>query len=260
MRKAVAAEEPSLDPNKYVKFKLKEKTIITHNTRRFRFALKSKNVILGLPVGKHILLQAQIDGVTVCRPYTPTSSNDDVGYFDIVVKVYDNGKMSQHLDKLAIGDSIEVKGPQGRFAYLGLGQYDMGPRGHGTATHIGMLAGGTGITPMLQVIKSIMRDPNDKTQMSLIFGNIEERDILLREELQAIQESRSSFKVHHTLNTPPEEWKHGRGYITSGMIKAHMPPPAKSTLILICGPKPFVDAMIPLLDQLGYTAAMMYKF
>ena len=58
--------------------------------------------------------------------------------------------MSQHLESLAIGDSIEVKGPLGHVHYLGRGRYTLDGDAH-TATHISMIAGGTGITPMYQV-------------------------------------------------------------------------------------------------------------
>jgi NAD(P)H-flavin reductase len=123
--------------------------------------------------------------------------------------------MSQHLDRLSIGESVLIKGPQGRFVYNGLGQYDMvknpghqtltltrvqGPRGHSVATHIGMLAGGTGITPMYQVIRAVLMDPNDTTTISLLFGNIEERDILMRDQLEQFQEKSPRFSVFHTLN------------------------------------------------------------
>ena len=69
-----------------------------------------------------------------------------MGYFDLMIKVYPQGKMSQHIDHLKIGDTIEVKGPKGKFHY----QPNM-------KAQLGMLAGGTGITPMLQIINGELR-------------------------------------------------------------------------------------------------------
>ena len=60
--------------------------------------------------------------------------------------------MSQYLEKMALGDTIDVKGPLGHFVYEGRGYY----RSHGTpgfTARMSMIAGGTGITPMFQVIK-----------------------------------------------------------------------------------------------------------
>jgi cytochrome-b5 reductase len=73
-----------------------------------------------------------------------------------------------------------------------------------------MLAGGSGITPMYQVLCAILADPSDRTQVSLIFGNIAEEDILIREELDALADKhRDRFKLHYVLNKPPEGWAGG---------------------------------------------------
>ena len=70
----------------------------------------------------------RINDELVMRAYTPTSSDDELGHFDLVIKVYwanehprfpDGGKMSQHLESLPIGGEMEVKGPLGHFHYLG---------------------------------------------------------------------------------------------------------------------------------------------
>jgi cytochrome-b5 reductase len=68
-------------------FELVFKEEITHDTRRFRFALPSPDHSLGLPLGQHIYLSAKINGEMVIRPYTPVSSDDEKGFFDLVIKV-----------------------------------------------------------------------------------------------------------------------------------------------------------------------------
>ena len=45
------------------------------------------------------------------------------------------------------------------------------------APHLLMIAGGTGLTPMYQIIKSSLKDPDDRTKLCLIYANIEEEDI-----------------------------------------------------------------------------------
>jgi cytochrome-b5 reductase len=82
-KKKVALVEPNI---KYP-FQLVLKEEISHDTRRFRFALPSEQHVLGLPLGQHIYLSARINGELVVRPYTPVSSDDDKGYFDLVIKV-----------------------------------------------------------------------------------------------------------------------------------------------------------------------------
>ena len=78
--------------------------------------------------------------------------------------------MSQHLESLKLGDTILMKGPKGHLTYKGRGSFtiakrrDEVPQAY-TKKRIGMVAGGTGITPMLQVIRAILKDPNDKTEV-----------------------------------------------------------------------------------------------
>lgn len=86
-----------------------------------------------------------------------------------------------------------------------------------------MIAGGTGITPMLQIIKAILRNDEDKTQVDLIFANVNEEDILLKEDLDELSAAHGNFRVHYVLNNPPEGWTGGVGFVTADMIKACLP-------------------------------------
>lgn len=62
--------------------------VVSHNVRRFRFALPAKKMVLGLPVGAHISLKGtDADGKDVMRPYTPVSDDNLRGYVDFVIKV-----------------------------------------------------------------------------------------------------------------------------------------------------------------------------
>ena len=60
--------------------------------------------------------------------------------------------MSQHMERMALGETIDVKGPLGHFIYDGCGAFrNSGKKGF--AKKMSMIAGGTGITPMFQIIK-----------------------------------------------------------------------------------------------------------
>ncbi len=79
----------SLDSEVWHSFKLIEMEGISHDVRRFRFALHSKDHILGLPIGQHISLKfIDVDGKEVQRSYTPTTSDEHLGYVDFVIKIY----------------------------------------------------------------------------------------------------------------------------------------------------------------------------
>jgi len=264
------------DPNTKYPLKLIEKEIVSHDTRRFRFALPSKNHVLGLPVGQHVYLSAHVNEELVVRPYTPVTSDDDNGYFDLVTKVYfrnvhpkfpNGGKMSQHLDSLQIGDTINVRGPSGLLVYKGRGEFHIkkdkkSPPVVKNVSKIGLIAGGTGITPMLQVIRHIFKDKQDKTQVSLLFANQTEDDILLRPELEHLQsEYPDSFHLWYTLDRPPNDWQYSGGFVDADMIRDHLPAPADDVLICMCGPPPMIDfACQPSLEKLGYSPSMRFAY
>jgi len=265
-----------VNPNEKYALKLVEKVVLSHDTRLFRFALPSEEHCLGLPIGQHIYLSARINGSLVVRPYTPTSSDEDLGHMDLVVKIYpanthpkfpEGGKMTQHLESLTIGDSIDVRGPSGLLVYQGRGLFDIkedkkGDSKQFRAAKVSMIAGGTGITPMLQLIRAVFRDPDDNTCLSLLFANQSEDDILLRKELEEVAEEHPErFKLWYTVDRPTEGWKYSSGFINAEMIEKSLFPPSSDNLVLLCGPPPMINfACNPNLDKLGYSQSNRFAY
>merc|ERR1712061_485477 len=104
------------------------------------------------------------------------------------------------------------------------------------------MAGGSGVTPILQIVKFALRSPGDTTTFSLIYANKTEDDILVRDLLDdAAAASGGRFVVHYTLDFPPAGWTGKTGFITADMIKECLPGPSDDTLTLMCGPPPMVD-------------------
>ena len=265
----IAEPRKVLNPTDFQNFVLKEKNEISHNVAIYRFALPRPTDILGLPIGQHISLAATIEGQPkeVVRSYTPISSDHEAGYFDLLVKAYPQGNISKYLTTLKIGDNLKVRGPKGAMVYT-----------PNMCRHIGMIAGGTGITPMLQVIKAIIRNRprnggNDTTKVDLIFANVNPDDILLKDQLEQLEKEDDGFRVYYVLNNPSEGWTGGVGFVTPDMIKVcslclavlppslikllqeRLPAPAADVKILLCGPPPMVSAMKKATEALGYTKA-----
>lgn len=197
-----------------------EKNVLSRNTAIYRFKLPSPNSILGLPIGQHISIAATLDvtdpksGKTerkeVVRSYTPISSDVEPGHFDLLIKSYPTGNISRHFSTLNLGDTLKVKGPKGAMVYT-----------PNMVRHFGMIAGGSGITPMLQVARAIARgrSKGDNTRVDLIFANVNSEDILLREDLEKLAREDDRFRVYHVLNNPPEKWDGGVGFVTADIIK-----------------------------------------
>jgi cytochrome-b5 reductase len=124
-----------------------------------------------------------------------------------------------------------------------------------------MLAGGSGITPMYQILADVQRrGVHDQTRVTLLYANQTEADILLRKELEELGEKRSLTNIVLSVDRPSEQWKGPSGFITPDLIKTNFPAPAKDVLILLCGPPPMIAAMEKHLLALGYTDDMLFKF
>lgn len=233
--------------------------------------------MLGLPVGQHIHLIANIDDEMVIRAYTPVSSDENYGYVDLVIKVYkrdvhpkfpNGGKMSQYVDGLKIGDTIAFRGPTGKLQYLGDGKFSIKrlrkePATKVTVDTINMIAGGTGITPMLQLAREILSNPSKNTiKLALLFANQTEDDILLRNELDELSSKHSTqFKVWYTVDKADDKWEYSTGFVNADMIKAHLFEPSKRSITLMCGPPPMINfACMPNLEALGYESDLCFAY
>ncbi|GAV69958.1 NAD_binding_1 domain-containing protein/FAD_binding_6 domain-containing protein [Cephalotus follicularis] len=240
-----------LDPENFKEFKLVKRVQLSHNVAKFTFALPTPTSVLGLPIGQHISCRGKdSQGEEVIKPYTPTTLDSDVGHFELVIKMYPQGRMSHHFREMRVGDYLAVKGPKGRFKYQ-----------PGQVRAFGMIAGGSGITPMFQVARAILENPKDRTKVHLIYANVAYEDILLKEELDSLAAKYPErFQVYYVLNQPPELWDGGVGFVSKEMIQAHCPAPAPDVKILRCGPPPMNKAMAAHIDALGYTSEMQFQF
>jgi hypothetical protein len=100
---------PFLSPKHVKQAVLAQKTAVSHDVTCFRFALEHEQQVLGLPTGKHMLIRKKWTNKEghdelVMRAYTPTTANETLGHFDLIVKIYkanvhprfpDGGKFSQ---------------------------------------------------------------------------------------------------------------------------------------------------------------------
>ncbi|RAR02113.1 YWTD domain-containing protein [Stemphylium lycopersici] len=233
-----------LNARVYQPFPVIEKTKVSHDTIRLVFGLPSENSVLGLPTGQHVAIRHMVDGKQLSRSYTPTSSNADRGRLELTIKIYDGGKLTPYLSKLNIGDKVEIRGPKGEMKYH-----------KNLVKDLGMIAGGTGITPMLQIIRRICEDPRDNTNVTLLYANKTEADILLKDQLDRFAAENERFTVHHVLSNPSESWQGEKGRIGKQLIDKYMPKPAgRHSKVLLCGPDPMVESMVKHLQERGFKA------
>ena len=118
---------------------------------------------------------------------------------------------------------------------------------------VALIGGGSGITPLYQLLNHALNDPANRTRFTLLYANVSEADILLRDELAALQRAHpQTFKVVHTLDKPPAAgWSGASGYVSRELVQAHVPPSDKGDKIkvFICGtsslpPRPSLDQSV----------------
>lgn len=113
----------------------------------------------------------------------------------------------------------------------------------------------TGITPILQVLRSILHDTTDNsTNVWLISANKTEHDILCRGELDSLFDSHPGrFHVHYTVTSaPPSPWRYSKGRITEDMMREHLPSPGEGRMVLVCGPQGMIDIVKLGLEKCGW--------
>lgn len=245
---------------------LLERTKVSPTSAVLRFGLPDTAKPLNLSTCACLLAVADIDGESVTRPYTPVSTNVNVGYFDLLVKNYGaTAKMSRHMHEMAIGETVAFKHiifnvkKQAPFPYK----------------KIGMLVGGTGITPFIQALHAVLGETDGTAApvISMIYGSQSSDDILGRELLQKwAAEYPDKFTLVDVLSNEPADssWTGARGNPDKAMVQKYMPGPDEEDIqIFICGPPPMYNALTGpredkelsgLLKEMGYTTDQVYKF
>ena len=173
---------------------------------------------------------------------------------------------------MKIGDCLAFKGPLGEFDFDSSSPVVPVPRDTpltfkiqgGPATsyrHLGLIAGGSGITPCLQVAEAILKLERDIT-VWLLYANQSPADILCADKITAI-EADPRVRVWYTVDRPPAEgeWKYGVGFIDEAMCRDKLPPPSDDTYIFMCGPPPMIKfACRPNLEKLGHPESRLKCF
>ena len=249
---------------------------ISDTTFVLRFSLPDKSKPLNLSTCACILAKADLPNrnndnklEAVIRPYTPISTNEQIGSFDLMIKNYgDNGRMSTHLCQMKEGQTLEFK-------HIPFNVKIQAPFDYDTIT---MLVGGTGITPMIQAMHAILGDPTSTTKVIVVYGSRVSNDILGQELLESWLEKNSDrLSVHHILSHEPKDgtstWKGARGFINQDFLmnECKVPPPSDPKhMIFVCGPPPMYNALCGpreepkelkgLLHNMGYQPEQVFKF
>jgi nitrate reductase (NAD(P)H) len=252
-----------LQPKTWTKGILSAKKKVSADTRILTFTLEHKDQIVGLPIGQHLMIRLR-DPVTreaIIRSYTPISEGNEKGVLHVLVKVYfptkekPGGRMTQALEAIPVGHFVDFRGPIGKFQYLGRGACEIMGKPRQVKRFI-MICGGSGITPIFQVLRAVLKDAEDPTTCLVLDGNRLEEDILCREEMDAlIKGNEGRCRLLHALSKPSDSWTGYRGRIGKELLEQEVGMCTSKNgeeLVLICGPEALEKSVHGFLSEMGW--------
>lgn len=197
--------------------------------------------------GQYLTIKLTVNGEEIRRSYSVCSSPIADAQMRIAIKKVKDGKGSNFLnDKVKQGDVLEVMTPMGNF-YSQLSK--------GQKKQYVLFAGGSGITPMLSIIKTTLVEEPDSS-LILFYGNLDEESVIFKDELAKIQAANPDrVMVYHILDKPanPVNDPLMKGIMDSEKVKAlHEKYVNKGTKTeyFICGPTGMMDSVKNTLDGL----------
>jgi len=211
----------------------------TPSTKTFRLVSKDSE-LPPFQAGQYISLFLEIDGIRTGRPYSISSSPQRSDYYDITVRRVENGLVSNYLiDELAVGNEMVSSGPAGHFYF--------NPLIHSKVMIC--LAGGSGITPFMSMIREIIERGLDRT-VTLFYGNKTADDIIFHEELSRIAARFSGINYIPVIEDPSDDYGGACGFMTAELIKEVLGDVSGKSFF-ICGPQGMYDFCLPELEGLG---------
>lgn len=268
-RKGVSSFPPSpaaLSPREYRSFEVVEIERVSCDSCVYTFQLPEE-CVLGVDLGQHAVLRVN----DVTRQYTPISDPRKIGSFDVLIKVYPNGRMSEHVRGWRVGSKADWRGPFGSFTYK-----------PNKFRHIGLLACGTGIAPMVNIIRAITENEEEETTLHCLYTCRTQHHLLLKRSLLQSFASFWNFTITYALSRSspeavsesPGELGYGdkvhHGRVDFDLVQREMAPRlslsggndsnSSNNVVLICGTKSFTKDMINILRKLGCGKESYFKF
>jgi ring-1,2-phenylacetyl-CoA epoxidase subunit PaaE len=240
--------------SKYHQLKIKEIVQETPDTVTIHF----KQPLFGkikYKSGQYITLLTNINGKNYRRCYSLCSSSETDDTLAVSVKKIENGIVSGFLNSgtVKVGDKMEIMSPMGNFIFEPQGKTDR---------QLLLIAAGSGITPMLSVIKTALA-AETQSQILLLYGSKNKENIMFLRQLEdLIGKSKGRLRVVHFLSRSGDNVPGAiQGRMNAENIKIHIQNlPPKNTTAYLCGPAELTDAAFSLLENLEFTQIKRESF
>jgi len=213
----------------------------THDCTSLRFRIPEGRGIDFRP-GQFLTFDWLLNGQKLSRSFSISSAPTQRGFVEITVKKNPQGLVSRFLnERAAPGLMVEARGPFGRFHL-----------DENTQTRIVLFAAGSGITPMISMLRYI-DDLSLHTETTLFYSVRTRADIIFASELEALEERLLNLQCIVALTQPDDGWHGPSGRISRELITKHLNDAADRTFFL-CGPQPFMEHVRGILLALGVPA------
>lgn len=180
-------------------------------------------------------VQVMIEGIPKPASFSIASSPNDKEYVELAFHTV--GQVTGILAKMIPGMKCKLRGPLGRFTYTA------------EDGDVVALAGGVGITPFICALRFI-RDNKLPNKYTLIYSGKNKPALLYYDEIEEMAQSHENVDFVPTLTRElPDDWQGETRRCDAAMITTHVPDYKERTFYL-CGPKPYLDAMIAILKEL----------
>lgn len=218
----------------------------SHDSNVLRFLLPSGQRLEARP-GQFLTFDWFIDGKVVNRSYSICSSPTQSAYIEIMPKRMSNGCVSQFLnDRASPGLMVKARGPYGQF------YFDQNKHGR-----IVLIAGGSGITPMMSMLRYI-RDLCLSTPCTLIYCVRSENDLAFNSELCASAEQTNSFRYVPVISKASLDRTGWKGRLRREILEAEVEKPLECTYFL-CGPTGFMELGRTLLEEMSVHSSQILQ-
>ena len=219
----------------------------TPSTKTLRLA-PLKGQLPPFLAGQYIPLYAEVKGIRTCRPYSISSSPKQTGYYDITVRRIPGGLVSNYLlERIKAGDLLDSAGPQGHFYH--------NPLYHDR--HMVCIAGGSGITPFMSMIREIVECGLDR-DVTLLYGNRHLDDVIFHKELDTLSRRFGNITYIPVIEKPAKTYQGACGFINAALIGEALGDMQDKTFFL-CGPQGMYDFCLPELESLGIAKRSIRK-
>ncbi len=205
--------------------------------------------------GQFITIILTVGGKKIRRAYSLYSSPYLGENPAVTVKRVEGGVMSNYINsELKAGDQIEIMEPMGSFTTA---------ISAANSRHLYLIGGGSGITPLLSIAKSVLAEEQD-SKVSLIYANRDESSIIFNHTLKTMQADYTGrFDVVHFLETPPAEWTGYTGWLEAAKLSAAFDSLKDDKYTDVsyytCGPEPMMNIVMSTLDSMGVPADKKHK-